>query len=118
MSSPPTGTPGAYDAYPCPPNTALSDALSLLVAQRDDVQILRDMTADALAEFDTVLALVREGSPFVRTLVSGELRFEQIFEGLVRSRSTFRNFYVQSCMVTIAAAKAGYPVGFEFLEDL
>lgn len=88
---------------------------SLMRAQREDLKVLRELTAEVNKRFQDVLPLTEKGE-FVKSMLSGRWAFGDKYEEMVEARSTFSHFYTRSCMVSIQAVMQVYPAGFSFLQ--
>jgi len=98
-----------------PPATRFDTLTSLMKAQREDLTMLRKLTADTVEAYKGVLPLTEKGE-FVLKMLSGRSPFSERYEELVDARSTFAHSYARGCMMSIQAVMQNFPAGLEFLK--
>lgn len=92
----------------------LRSSTDILRAQREDLQILRKASEEAITAFREALPLA-EKAEFVPVMLSGRNAFGDKMPKFADMISAYDRFNVRTCMATIDATMQVYPSGFEWL---
>lgn len=88
----------------------------ILLAQREDLQILRKGYAEAISALRDAIPLAERGE-FVKVMLSGRNAFGDKMPKFTDMISAYERFNIRSCMATIDATMQVYPRGFEWLQN-
>lgn len=94
---------------------AIRSGHDILVAQRDDLRILRQKLVEVIDAYRNAMPLTEKGE-FVRVMLSGRNAFGSKMPQFTEMMSAYDRFIVRSCMTTIDATMQVYPVGWEWLQ--
>jgi hypothetical protein len=95
--------------------TSLRSSTDILVAQREDLKILRTAYQEAINALREAIPLA-EKSQFVPVMLSGRNAFGDKMPKFTDMISAYERFNIRSCMATIDATMQVYPAGFEWLQ--
>lgn len=93
----------------------LDSVLSIYVAQREDLRLLRNKLGEVIDGARDAIPLAEKGE-FAQVMLSGRNAFGDKMPQFTDWFSAYDRFYVQSCMSTIAVTMQIYPKGFEWLK--
>ncbi|MCA1621471.1 MAG: hypothetical protein LC795_19790 [Acidobacteria bacterium] len=92
----------------------LRNLTEILVAQRDDLKILRGAFREAIESLREAIPIAEKGQ-FVPVMLSGRNAFGDKMPKFTDMISAYERFNIRSCMATIDATMQVYPAGFEWL---
>ncbi|HLW54620.1 MAG TPA: hypothetical protein VKW06_17420 [Candidatus Angelobacter sp.] len=94
---------------------AVQSTSQILVAQRDDLQVLEKKLAEVIEAMRNAIPLAEKGE-FARVMLSGRNAFGSKMPQFTDMMSAYDRFVVRSCMTTIDATMQVYPKGWEWLQ--
>ncbi len=96
------------------PPPPIRNSADILVAQRQDLGILRTALQEAIAALREATPLA-EKAQFVPVMLSGRNSFADKMPKFTDMISAYERFNIRSCMATIDATMQIYPAGFQWL---